>query len=371
MSESQHRNNFDLVRLFAAAQVLVGHVLFYMPGMGSTVAAKALSLFPGVPIFFFISGFLICGSWLRHPDPAAYAAARFLRIFPALWVAGLFTLVMLLLFYGGPLADNAGTALVWVLMQSSFLQSWNPAFLRGYGTGLANPVLWTIPVELAFYVALPLLCIIGRRTGRLRTVLVGAALLSFALFHGVVDGLDRSEPNQLLARKVLMQSPASFVTWLWMFLLGALAQVERVRLLRLVSGRFPLFAALALAVGGLSLLVDWPPVLHLPGNEVGLLNALTTSAASLAFAYSYPGLSAKLLGGRDLSYGLYLFHMPIANALIAVGVVGLSGAAITLVGAVACAWLSWTLIERRALAHKHKFQTYLSRYLSPREGAAA
>ncbi len=372
---TEHRNNFDLVRLFAAAQVLVVHVVSFIPGMHDTLVLNALSLFPGVPIFFFISGYLISGSWLRHPEPAAYAAGRMLRIFPALWVSGLFTLALLMLFYGGPLADNAGTAAMWLLMQNSFLQSWNPAFLRGYGTGVANPVLWTIPVELAFYIALPLLCIVGQRLGRLRTVLVVAGLVSFAIFHFVIDGLDRSEPRELLLRKVLTQSPASFVTWMWMFLLGALAQLERVRLLRLVSGRFALFGALALVVGGLSLAVNLPPFLHLPGNEVGLVNALATSAASLSFAYSYPGLSQRLLGGRDLSYGLYLFHMPIANALVAIGLVGAAGAAITIVGAFACAFLSWTLIERRALAHKQRFQLYLSRRFGPRvnnkEGAAA
>ncbi len=369
----EHRNNFDLVRLFAAAQVLVAHVVSYMPGLHDTLLLKALSLFPGVPIFFFISGYLISGSWLRHPDPAAYASGRLLRIFPALWVAGLFTLAMLLLFFGGPLADNAGTAAMWVLMQFSFLQSWNPEFLRAYGTGVANPVLWTIPVELAFYIVLPLLCIAGRRLGRPRLVFIGAALLSFAIFHLVVDGLDRSEPRELLLRKVLMQSPASFVTWLWMFMLGALAQLERGRLLRLVSGRFLVFGTLALGLGALSLFVNLPPFLHLPGNEVGLLNALATSAASLSFAYSYPGLSTRLLGGRDLSYGLYLFHMPIANALIALGIVGWAGAAITIVGAVLCAFLSWTLIERRALAHKQRFQQYLSRTFGSRreEGATA
>lgn len=372
VAEAQHRNNFDLVRLLAAAQVLAAHVIANMPGMYDATLLKALSLVPGVPVFFFISGYLISGSWQRRPDVAAYAAARALRIFPALWAAVLFTLLMLLLLYGAPLADNAGTALVWLLMQFSFLQSWNPEFLRGYGSGVANPVLWTIPVELSFYVCLPLLCMLGQRLGRPRTVLLAAAALSFALFAFAAFLLERDGPRELqLLRKVMMQSPASFATWMWMFLLGALAQLERARLLRLVSGRFPAFALLALAVGLLSLHLDLPPLLHLPGNEVGLLNALTICLATLSLAYSWPGLSECLLRGNDLSYGLYLFHMPIANALIVGGITGPAGAALTVVGAVLCAGLSWRLIERRALAQKPALQMVLARWLRPRAGSGA
>jgi peptidoglycan/LPS O-acetylase OafA/YrhL len=365
------RNNFDLVRLFAAAQVVVVHVVGVMPGLRNDPLLLALSLFPGVPIFFFISGFLIGGSWRRNPSVAAYAAGRALRIFPALWVAGLFTLTMLLLFYTEPMRDNAGTAAFWVLTQFSFLQSWNPQFLRGYGYGVANPVLWTIPVELSFYVVLPLLCLLGLRLRRLRGVLAAAAVLSFVVFYLVINRLDPVDPDVALLRKVFTVSPASFVTWLWMFLLGALAQLEFGRLRQIVSNRFPLFAAIALGVGALSLVVDAPPWLHLPGNEIGLVNALTTSAACLSFAYSYPGLAQRWLRGFDLSYGIYLFHMPIVNALMASGVVGLPGAAIVGAGTLVCAWLSWTQIERRALGHKKRLEAFLSRRTVVNRGVVA
>ncbi|WP_077036408.1 acyltransferase [Pelomonas sp. KK5] len=360
---TEHRNNFDLIRLLAAAQVLVGHVITSVPGIEMPRLHQALTLFPGVPIFFFISGYLISGSWLRRPDPAAYFAARALRIFPALWAAVLLSLALLALLYREPLADNAGTAAMWLAMQASFLQSWNPPFLRGYGTGLANPVLWTIPVELAFYVALPLLCLLGARLRRPRGVLVGAAVLSFAVFVVAAFMLDRAEPA--LLRKVLMQSPASFITWMWMFLLGALAQLGKERLLPLLRGRFPLFALLALATGLASLRWDLGPWLHLPGNEIGLLNALTIDLAVLSLAFSWPALSTRLLRGNDLSYGLYLFHMPVVNALIVLGFAGLTGAALAIAGAVACAAASWWLLERRALARKAALEQWLARRLRP------
>jgi len=357
MSRTDHsQNNFDLVRVFAAAQVVVVHLISYMPELRSETWLKALSLFPGVPIFFFISGYLIGGSWRRNPNLAGYIAGRALRIFPGLWAAGLFSLVLLVLLFPQPLIDNFGTAAMWMAMQLSFLQSWNPPFLRDYGMGVANPVLWTIPVELAFYVVLPLLVLVGQRIGRLRTLLVGVALVSLLLCWWATALLDRHDPQVELLRKLMTISPVSFVSWLWMFLLGVLAQLEFERLRPIVTGRAVPFITLATMVGLVSLVVDLPPVLHLPGNEIGLLNALVNALACLAVAYSYPGLATRWLRGFDLSYGVYLYHMPIANALIAVGLVGWRGGLVVMVGTFVCAFLSWVLIERRALALKPRLQ---------------
>jgi len=353
-------NNFDLVRLIAALQVVMVHFVSMIPGLRDDTWLRTLSILPGVPIFFFVSGYLITGSWLRQPALSVYVASRALRIFPALWLSCLFTLLMLVIFYTDPLLDHASMVLVWLLMQSSILQAWNPEFLRGYATGVANPALWTIAVELCFYVALPLLVMLGQRLRRLRTVLVGAGVVSFVVFCLVFRGLD--DPTQApFAHKLMIVSPASFVTWLWMFVLGALAQTESARLIRFVANRFAWFAILALAVGLLSLHVDLPPWLHLPGNEIGLANAVTLGLAALSLAHSYPGLAQRWLRGHDLSYGTYLFHMPVANAVIAAGLQGWPGAVVAGAGTFAAALASWCLVERKALRLKGRLVAKFSR----------
>jgi peptidoglycan/LPS O-acetylase OafA/YrhL len=45
----------------------------------------------------------------------------------------------------------------WAAAQLSFLQFYNPDFMRHYGTGVLNGSVWTICVELQFYVPIPLL----------------------------------------------------------------------------------------------------------------------------------------------------------------------------------------------------------------------
>ena len=57
-------NNFDLLRIIAASQVVLGHTVGHLdidhPWGWSLVEA-----FPGVPIFFGVSGFLISASYER------------------------------------------------------------------------------------------------------------------------------------------------------------------------------------------------------------------------------------------------------------------------------------------------------------------
>ncbi len=91
-------NNFQLLRLLAAAFV----VLFHSYALTDRWTHEPLwRLAPelnfgalGVKIFFVISGFLVTQSWLARRSPLPFAAARALRIYPALIAATLFTIVL-------------------------------------------------------------------------------------------------------------------------------------------------------------------------------------------------------------------------------------------------------------------------------------
>src|SRR6185369_4920789 len=150
-------NNFDLVRLLAATQVLIVHAASSLGVWGDMGAASLLILlFPGVPVFFVVSGFLISKSYERAADLPNYLRNRALRIFPGLWVCLVFAAVL-------PLATGAlgevrsGEWLAWWSAQMSAAQNYQAAFLDGFGTGTFNGSLWTIPVELTFYLLLPIL----------------------------------------------------------------------------------------------------------------------------------------------------------------------------------------------------------------------
>src|SRR5215813_13130832 len=84
-------NNIQLLRLLAAAAVMLFHSYVFTGNMGDDpvfVATRTTdSSVIGVGCFFVLSGFLVTRSWLTRPGFVAFAAARALRIYPALFVA--------------------------------------------------------------------------------------------------------------------------------------------------------------------------------------------------------------------------------------------------------------------------------------------
>ena len=80
-------NNFNLLRLIAAFQVMFVHANGYLANKSdlSWYVTKILN-FSGVTVFFLISGFLISMSYARNQDLRTYIKNRILRIYPGLYI---------------------------------------------------------------------------------------------------------------------------------------------------------------------------------------------------------------------------------------------------------------------------------------------
>src|SRR5438270_5456647 len=139
-------NNFDLVRLFGALQVAFVHATQHLHAAPLTPFAAFLGYFPGVPVFFAVSGFLVSLSLERATTLKQYAVNRVLRIFPALWVCFLVSLVILLV--SGISLPALGDFVIWTATQLTVFQFYNPDWLRCFGVGALNGSLLTIPVGL-------------------------------------------------------------------------------------------------------------------------------------------------------------------------------------------------------------------------------
>src|SRR4051812_5350683 len=165
MRNTQHTNNFDLIRLLAALQVLYGHSAGWLKLPRLPVPTSyAVALFPGVAVFFVISGFLVTRSFLNsRSGTAGYFARRALRICPGPWVHFVVILTMLAVAGALPLPQLAGgTFWRWVAVAfttgSDFyanLLAGLPFDYSGYYRWFPSGVLWTISVELGFYLLVP------------------------------------------------------------------------------------------------------------------------------------------------------------------------------------------------------------------------
>ncbi|WP_066801048.1 acyltransferase family protein [Sphingomonas soli] len=89
------------------------------------------------------------------------------------------------------------------------------------------------------------------------------------------------------------------------------------------------------------------------GNGINVVSYMLLSALIFSLAHYKPGLSNSLLQGNDISYGVYIYHMPIVNLFLYLGILGSAwhfAGALALTFAVSL--LSWFCIEKPALKLK-------------------
>lgn len=339
-------NNFDLVRLAAALQVALMHAVYLFGVTGRQWPPQLITdLFPGVPVFFFISGFLISNSFERNPSLREFARNRCLRIYPALVVC--FVVSIGAVWASGYLDTAHSTWPMWVkwaLAQLSIAQFYNPAFMHDFGMGILNASTWTISIELQFYALVPLLYSVLRLRhlprARSNAVLLSIGLVFMLVNIGWEHALDHSRP--LFAYLGL-----SCLPWLYMFLAGVILQRNFDGMHRLLAGRFlPLAGAYCVLALLAARVLHWRFDNSLnPVVFAGL--ALVTFAA----AFTAPSLADRLLRRNDLSYGVYLYHAPIINLLLFTGAAaGALGLVVTMAVTFTLAAASWWFIERPALS---------------------
>jgi peptidoglycan/LPS O-acetylase OafA/YrhL len=342
---STRANNFDLLRLIAATQVAFFHCANHLgiefnPAHPLTVFATALA---GVPIFFVISGFLISLSFERNTDTKAYFCNRALRIYPALWACILVSVTTAMVL--GHIDFRRPETIPWILGQLTIVHFYHPQFLRGYGVGVLNGSLWTIPVELEFYVMVPLIYLVLRlrsRSGNMELALLAAASIGAQYVYLHFGGPD----SAVFLVKLLGVSVAPY---LWMFLIGVAIQRNFDWLGRLLVGHGVVWLSGYAAIVAISTSLGIRTGTNTPNPVVMVVLALSV----IACAYTMPRLAGRLLRGNDVSYGVYIYHAVLLNASIAIGMRERLGTlAAVLATTYAVAWVSWKLIEHPALRKK-------------------
>jgi len=220
ISEHSARPRHDLpvleaYRGLAAVMVVFTHVGFVSGvGMGGAWAGWLSRLDFGVTLFFLLSGFLLFRPFVqaaygrRPPVPVgSYLRRRYVRIYPAFLVVLLFDYLIT------PKARAADGELWW---QTLFMvQNYTVNFLNQL-PGLVQ--IWSLAVEVSFYLALPLLAwlVLGRGAGAgdasARAVAVRSARLARTPAQVRQEALARDRlpwPNRLLAaRPWMVEVPA-------------------------------------------------------------------------------------------------------------------------------------------------------------------
>lgn len=327
------KNNLQWLRLLFAAQVAVMHSFHHLTG----THIPFLDHFPGVPAFFFVSGFLIYASYLNAPG-RTYFENRFLRLFPGLLLVTLGGGIVALIAHGSrDLIEHPSTYLSWLVAQITLGQAYNPSLFRDVGVGVINGSLWTITAEILFYLCVPIIVWMEQRV---RWTVPALVCLSFLIYALGPNHLDQTVYGDKTLYDVLALTP---IVWGWMFGCGILA----VKYFRLIARYINLMPIAVLPMIGMIALNSDSALLSTNGNELGLLYFLCYVSLVLWLAFGIPVHDLK----PDLSYGLYVWHMPVVNLLLVVNLAYVPAALLISAGLAAA---SWFLIERPSLRFKRR-----------------
>lgn len=338
----ERNNNFNLLRFLAATVVIFSHSYALTghstdePLLRWSDGATYFGLM-GVTVFFIISGFLVSKSFVERGTLGAFAAARALRIYPALVAAILFSVALAGALSIVPwtefLADSETYRFVTRNCLGLNIKYVLPgAFLDNPYPRAVNGSLWSVPIELSMYVGC---AIAGALTLLHRRVWFNVAFIAgFVIFSAHPDWF-------------MVYPKVPYVRLLTLaFALGALAWVNR--------DSIPLSPWVA-GVALLPLAVNPADIVRGPASLVLLTYVLLTFALHPKFRFA----AFNRIG--DYSYGLYVYAFPIQQALVHVqrdlGPFALFAAAFVLTLLVAIA--SWHGMEKPALVLKSRFTSRL------------
>jgi len=334
------RNNLEWLRLIFAIQVVFTHSSFYFKYR----LPEAVGHLPGVPAFFFVRGFSIYSSYRNAPG-RRYFENRFLRLYPALVFATLGGMVVTIIAHGwGYMLLNAKTYAVWVVSQTTLGQAYNPSIFRDVGSGVVNGSLWTLTVEILFYLCVP---VIVWTESKFRLAVPVWMSLSFAVYAiGQLVLTEKIGGGKSIYDFIALTPLA----WGWMFGFGILA-VKNFGFLRpwlkfAPVMILPMMAMILWGGGGDAFFGS-------RDGGMGLLYFVCYVSLVMWFAFAAPYVRLPF----DISYGVYVWHMPVINLLM---VLTFPSAILAFALTFTMAIVSCFLVERPALELKQVSQKRVS-----------
>ena len=321
-------NRFDLLRLVFAGLVALYHAVF-LSGMnvrGQWENGLAIAAELSIQGFFIISGCLVLGSLIRSEKIGLYAEKRIRRLYPA-YVVIILIPALIALFMGG--AFNQ--VLAYIIPNLGFLNFIEPSLpglFEDNRMSAVNGALWTLKIEVMFYMALPLIWWFIRKPGALCTLawiamIIGAEIWRF-YFSNIYEGAYADQISRQLPGQMSYFAIGMLINQQWH---------------RLNQPKF-WWALVGMALVALTI---WQPDLH-------LLRPFGLGLIIIWIAFSAgPALNAARFG--DMSYGVYITHFPIIQACIAAGLFATPfvGLAVSLGLTLIASFVLWHLIEKRAL----------------------
>ena len=322
-------NNFLVIRYLFAFTIVINHFAA-LNQFSWTSPPLSYYIVEG---FFIISGFLVFQSYIRHPQPKEFYIRRLRRLMPAYIGVVLFGLLLGLSLSELSFKQFFSNRDTWRyvganLLTVNFLQPTLPGVFTHNPMEAVNGALWTVKVELLLYLTVPLIYYLCRRYSY-KGILCIVYILSFLYSESMLYLFEKT--GQPIYDILHRQGPGQ----LNFFYGGAVVYLY-----------FRILKKYRYLLGGVSLLI-----LLLPDSFLfRFLFPISWSVLIIECAYFIHHFSF-IDRITNLSYGIYLYHFPIIQAFIALGLSQYNEfLALTAILSLAtlCAWVSWYTLERNS-----------------------
>ena len=284
---TEKQNNFTIVRVMLATLVMLGHFKI-LAGSPTPFLFSFADL--AVEAFFVVSGFLVAGSFDRMPVLVPFYLKRFFRIYPLYFFVVVAQALAMLAFFSNELGEIAISALRYLgvnLIFANFLQHDIGGLLANSPNPGINPSLWTLKVEVGFYLIVPFVHRLVKRFGwSVLGVIFFASTIYFLHYRSVNAELAKQLPGQL----------RFFVVGMAFFYYGRKLQLSR-------------------KVGWAAFLLCLSPLMFKNLGLSAVLHPLAVGFVVFFATMRLPPIQFK----SDISFGIYLIHGPVIQLLILSG----------------------------------------------------
>lgn len=296
--------NMDIVRYILAFGVLVAHFNI----LTKISIPFFTSSFDSVGGFFALSGFLMYPSFQKSQSLRRYLAGRARKILPSYLFIVIFAAIAGIFLSSLPPIQYILSPDTWkyLLANTSFLNWLHPTLpgvfdTPGYVSPTVNSSLWTMKVEWALYLTIPLFAALIKKLrcqGTIMTLLIIATSIIYRLIFLYLYIETKNQIYEILGRQFFGQ--------LSYFYCGVLVYLHKDLFIRSIKYTLPSAIILYILI---------------PTTNLTSIIVHPILIAALVLALSLFGKTVPFLRHNDnLSYNIYLFHFPVIQASIHFGI---------------------------------------------------
>ena len=317
INSNRYITSLDGLRAFAVLIVLAYHFSFSWAGGG----------FLGVDIFFVISGYLITDKVLSIQKNNKgfklkdFLISRIRRLFPAAFVMIVTTFIWVILFKPNLLKNIIGDGIASIFYVSNWWFIFHKlSYFDSFGSPSPFKNLWSLSLEVQFYIVWPIILIIGyklfKKRDKLDKSVFGLALIS-AMLMGILykPGMDPSRiyyGTDTRAFELLIGSWLAIICPMKIFIdRGSFSKKKSNRqknMLNIIATvSLTIFILCVVFVNEYNIFLYRGGLFLISLNAAILIVCVCNPTSYLRHIFSWKPLT--WIGER--SYGIYLWHYPI------------------------------------------------------------